>query len=88
MIFQDTAEFSFYISVGEEFEILIRMNESDYCPACGSTKIEILDKGAKLFMRGILLNNRWYCRECHATWRKRTPYEFHYLTMRSLKTPG
>jgi transposase-like protein len=43
------------------------------CPSCQSSRTYILDKGIKKVIRFFLGNNRFACRECHATWREKAP---------------
>jgi hypothetical protein len=45
-----------------------------HCPNCGEKdRVEITDKGLKKLIRRILSDNRYWCRACNVTWRKKHP---------------
>jgi hypothetical protein len=47
------------------------------CPSCTSRRdVYIYDSGMKLVRRLLILNNRFACRRCKVTWRRRERYGF------------
>jgi len=47
------------------------------CPVCGLEKnIHIFDRGKKFWLRLFALNNRFACRKCKVTWRRKAPKEY------------
>lgn len=43
------------------------------CPNCRSKNVAIMDHGLKRLYRLLIGNNRYYCRTCHSTWRRKFP---------------
>lgn len=44
------------------------------CPVCKSNNyVRIYDKGLKLLFRFFIGNNRFICRKCKITWRRKNP---------------
>jgi len=46
------------------------------CPQCGDNNTEIIDDGIKWYLRKLILNNRYACRKCNITWRKKIPANY------------
>lgn len=45
------------------------------CPMCGKyDRVEVYDRGLKWLWRWVVRNNRFLCRRCRVTWRRRRPY--------------
>jgi hypothetical protein len=47
------------------------------CPACMTVEhVYIYDEGISLVYRLLLGNNRFACRQCKVTWRRRDPHDY------------
>jgi hypothetical protein len=58
-----------------------------YCPVCiPENKGYIYDQGFKFWSRLALGNNRFACRKCRATWRRKNP--FHHSVLQNKDSTG
>ncbi len=59
------------------------------CPNCNSANTYGYDRKWKKLIRKLAGNNRYYCKACHATWKKKEPFRLQKLTVISTeKSPG
>ena len=57
------------------------------CPECLSdTTVWIIDNGSKLWWRFLSNNNRFACKRCKITWRKKNPADYTDLSRTSKRT--
>gem|GEM_PF-3890012 len=53
------------------------------CPECrGRRTVYMVDRGIKVFLRMLAGDNRFACRRCRITWRRRTPFDCAELVQR------
>ncbi len=55
-----------------------------FCPVCESEdNVFVLDRGLKFWRRFIVGNNRFGCRACRITWRRKAPHSYSAFSKKS-----